>query len=455
MVFNENSYDSFGEAEEIARYAYELYEDGKVAMALIQLQEALEIDPASSSLHFNKALALDTMSRFEDAIKEYKAALELIGDDLEILNSLAINYTRIGLYDLAIETFEKIESMDRDFEPGYCNRIIAYAEMNKHDKAEEMFYLAQQIKPDCALCFYNIGNSLFIRGEYKKAISCWIKTAKLEPDHPQINFRIAQAYWFDGNYKDSRKYFLAELRENPGDTDVIVDFGLFLLQLGDIESAKEKFNRVLEFEPDHAQAMFYLGEIAFNKGSFRDAEQLFHKAIVNDDTLVGPNYRLAQYALQKNQITQAREFLFEELKLDPDDAEALISMGSMFLHTGDYDYATHCLIRAVDFDADNAEPYYYLALVSATRGLLKEADEFFTQALDLEPNHVFALKDSVILCLAMSKFDLATERIEKASQLIGSNSEMKSLQRKVKFAKLAGKAEDIIFNSFQNKNKGE
>ena len=453
MIFDENSYDSFDRAEEIARYAHELYEDGKVAMSLIQLQEALEINPSSSSLHFNKALALDSMNSFEEAIKEYKAALELTGDDLEALNSLAIDYTRIGLYDLAIETFEKIENIDRDFEPSYCNRIIAYTEMNKHEKAEEMFYLAQQIKPDCALCFYNIGNSLFIRGEYQKAISCWIKTSKLESDHPQINFRIAQAYWFDGDYQTSREYFLAELRENPGDTDVIIDFGLFLLQLGDIESAKEKFNRVLEFVPDHAQAMFYLGEIAFNKGNFSDAEQLFHKAILNDNTLVGPNYRLAQYALQKTQIDLAREFLFEEMKLDPQESQALISMGSIFLQTGDYDYATHCLLRAIDSDGDNPEPYYYLALVSATRGLLEEADEFFGKALDIDPNHIFTLKDSAILCLATGKLNLAADRIEKAEKIIGSDSETKSLRRKIRLARLASKAEDIIFSAFTDKTK--
>lgn len=454
MVFDENQYDSFDKVEEIARYAHELYEQGKVAMALIQLQEALEINPANSSLRFNKALALDSMSCFEEAIKEYKAALELVGDDLEILNSLAIDYTRVGLYDLAIETFEKIEHIDRDFEPSYCNRIIAYAEMNKHDQAEEMFYLAQQIKPDCGLCFYNIGNSLFIRGQYQKAISCWIKTSKLEPDHPQINFRIAQAYWFDGDYQTSREYFLAELRENPGDIDVIINFGLFLLQLGDTESAKEKFNRVLEFTPDHAQAMFYLGEIAFNKGNFRDAEQLYHRAILSDAALVGPNYRLAQYALKKGQKNQAREFLFEELKLNPEDSEALVSMGSMFLHTGDYDYASHCLVRSADSDNDNPEPYYYLGLVSATRGLLEEADEFFERTLALAPDHIAALKDSAFLCLAMGKYDLAADRIEKAAKLAGSDSEIKSLRRKIKLAKLAGKAEDIMFNVFPHKTNG-
>ena len=133
--------------------------------------------------------------------------------------------------------------------------------MGQHDLAEQMFYLAQQINPDCALCYYNIGNSLFARGQYKKAIRCWLRTAELEPSHPQINYRIAQAYWSEADMERGRQHFLAELRVNPGQIDVILDYGLFLLEVGDIESAKEKFNRILELQPDFALALFYLGEI--------------------------------------------------------------------------------------------------------------------------------------------------------------------------------------------------
>ena len=98
--------------------------------------------------------------------------MELNPDDLEILNSLAVDYTRGGFYDRALGLFEHIQQLDPDYEPSYCNRIITYTEMERHDKAEEMFYLAQQIKPDCALCFYNIGNNLFVRGEYEKTLCC-------------------------------------------------------------------------------------------------------------------------------------------------------------------------------------------------------------------------------------------------------------------------------------------
>ena len=95
-----------------------------------------------------KALSLDSLGKFDEAIADYEAALALNPCDLEILNSLAVDYTRVGNYDLAIQTFEHIEGLDASFEPCYCNRIITYTEMGLHEQAEQMFYLAQQINPD-------------------------------------------------------------------------------------------------------------------------------------------------------------------------------------------------------------------------------------------------------------------------------------------------------------------
>jgi len=246
MFADDTQFDAYDKAEHSARKALELYEIGKMSLALMELNAAIEINPANSAWHFNKGLTLDAINRFEEAINEYKIALELDPLDMDILNSLGVDYTRTGHYERAIEIFEHIEQLDPVFEPCYCNRIITYTEMGLHDMAEQMFYLAQQIDPDCALCYYNIGNSLFIRNEYRKALSCWLKTIELDSSHPEINYRIAQACWANGDAAGGRKYFLAELCADPGNVDVIFDFGLFLLEQNDIESAKEKFNRILE-----------------------------------------------------------------------------------------------------------------------------------------------------------------------------------------------------------------
>ena len=307
-----------------------------------------------------------------------------------------------------------------------------------------MFYLAQQIEPDCALCYYNIGNSLFARRQYKKAIRCWLRTAELEPRHPQINYRIAQAYWSAGDCEHSREHFLAELRLNPGDVDVILDFGLFMLESGQVESAKEKFNRILELDPASAVALFYLGEIALNNNDYEQAVQLFKQASQKDNTLAGPCYRLAQYALMTGQEQKARAYLLSELKLAPEDANALVSMGSMFLEVGDIDYATHCLLRAVDIDCANADAYYYLGVARTMKGVFEDAAEFFAHTLDISSGHIPALRDSAIVYLAMGRLANAAERIKKARSLAGNNSQLKALAWKIRLVRVQKRIGDFL-----------
>ncbi|MEK7992221.1 MAG: tetratricopeptide repeat protein [Planctomycetota bacterium] len=444
MIFDEMEFGPYDKAEQKARRAFELYEDGNMSQALDELETALEINPACSSLHFNKALTLDAISRFEDAITEYETALQLDPDDLEILNSLAVDYTRTGQYDLGIDTFEHIEQLDPTFEPCYCNRIITYTEMGLHDLAEQMFYLAQQIKPDCALCYYNIGNSLFARGEYKKAIRCWLRAAELDPTHPQINYRIAQAYWSDGEFERSREHFLMELRTNPGDIDVIFDFGLFLLKKGDLESAKEKFNRILELKPDFGAALFYLGEIAFNNGDYERAVGLYNEALEKDGTLPGPGYRLAQHALLKGRHAEARAYLMSEMKLTLEDADTLVSMGSMFLTIGDLGCATHCMLRAVDIDCANADAYYYLGVINAIKGDLEDAAELFAHTLDIRSDHVATLRDWACVCLEMGRLTEAAEKIQKVRSLDGGDPQLKKLERRLAVARAKQRITDVL-----------
>ncbi len=435
MISDDMTFGPYENAEHNAQAAFELYEEGKIPQALTHLQQALDINPSSSALHFNKALALDTTNRFDEAITEYESALELKPLDCEILNSLAVDYTRTGQYDLAISTFEYIQQINPDYEAGYCNRIITYTEMGLHDLAEEMFYLAQQIDPDCALCYYNIGNCLFIQGQYKKAINCWQKTMELASDHPQINYRIAQAYWADGNIEFAHEYFLSELRANPGDVNVILDFGLFLLETGQIESAKEKFNRILELTPDSAAALFYLGEIAFNENNFEKATELFNQSLQKNYSFVGPRYRLAQCALMENKEDQCQAYLISELKLDPTEPQALISMGSMFLKISEIDYAVHCLLKAIELDYANADAYYFLGLAHADNSNFTEAAEFFNHTLDINSEHICALKNLALVYFAMGKLEDADEKLCQAKKLTPADPGLKTLAKKIWLAK--------------------
>jgi tetratricopeptide (TPR) repeat protein len=151
-----------------------------------------------------------------------------------------------------------------------------------------------------------------------------------------------------------------------------------------------------------------------------------------DSSLTGPRYRLAQCALAKGLTETARAYLIAELELDPDDADALVSMGSMFLAMNDYEYAMHCMLRAVGLDNANAEAYYYLGSISFAKEEFEDAAEFFGHVLDINPNHVWALRDSALVYLAMGNTAEAAQRIKRARSLAAHDSHFKWLDRRIR-----------------------
>jgi tetratricopeptide (TPR) repeat protein len=217
-----------------------------------------------------------------------------------------------------------------------------------------------------------------------------------------------------------------------------------LLEVGNIESAKEKFNRILELQPDFALALFYLGEIAFDDCNYERAVQLFKQAIRQDNALTGPRYRLAQYALMKELWQEAANYLVSELKLAPDDVDTLVSMGSMFLTMGDLDYATHCMMRAIDIDCAHAQAYYYLGLINAMKGRFEESAEFFAHTLDINPDHICALRDSAVVYMAMGRLDDAAVRIKKALPLADDDPQLKTLDRRVRRLQATERISDFL-----------
>ncbi len=381
------------QAEDMASEAFDLYEKGKMRQALEKLSSAIELAPGHSEWYFNAALALDGLEEYEKAISYYEVALKEAPDDVEILNCLGVNYTRTTRYDLALETFERIEVIDPGFEPGYCNRIITYTEMEQHDKAEQMFYLAQQIDPDCPLCFYNIGNSLFTQGKYDRAIWCWDKCAELDPRHPQIHFRLAQACWVSGQGGRARTEYLIELRQNPTDLEIILDFGLFLLESGDLEAAKEKFNRILEFDETFALAQLYLGEVCRMQGNLPAAERWYRRAMETDSRLTGPRFRLAGIYQEKNHTEAAARLLTEEVALGIEDADVLVAIGWMLIEMEVGEEAVRCFLQALELGDPEPNTYYGLAVSLAMGGEYDGAIQCLKQAMRLNPD-----KPELLLC---------------------------------------------------------
>ncbi|MBN2513174.1 MAG: tetratricopeptide repeat protein [Sedimentisphaerales bacterium] len=450
---DDSSLNGWEQAEQRVAEAYEFYESGQMQEALEKLNEAVTMNPGCVAWHFNRGLTLDAMDRYEDAIACYLQALELAPNDTEILNCLAVDYTRTVQYDLALSTFEKIETLDPSYEPAYCNRIIAYTEMEQHDKAEQMFYLAQQINPECPICFYNIGNSLFSRGNYVRAIWCWEKTAELEPTHPQIHYRIAQACWADGQINKARDYFLRELRRNPGHIDVLADYGVFLLEQGQINPAAEKFRWILELRPEFAHAMFYLGEICRLEENLSEAMAWYGKAKTTETQLAGPRFRMAQILLWQNQPEGVTELLREEIKLACDDEQVMLSIGQMLIRLGEYNDALPCFLRVLDSNSEQGKAYFGISAILMNRRDLEGCLQFLEHAIGVDVRVLSAYLGAALIHSRQKNYQRAFQVLHKAKSLLGNSWRLRFWMAKIWMFRLRQALMDRCFPDNRDNNK--
>ncbi len=247
------------EAEQRVEKAQEYFHRRQWLPALDELRAAIDINPHNAAWHFNAGLILDELQRHEEAALSYRHAHSLDPNDVQCLNHLGVALHRTGQFDDAIEAFAKIQSIEPSFESSYCNRIITYAHLGQHDAADEMFYLARLYKDECPHCYYNIGRSLYTRGQFAKAIACWTRALDMEGAHPRLHVRIAEASRKLNDLEQARQHYLLAMRTDPADIQTLVDFGELLIDLGRTAEALEKFHRAIELAPDHPAGHFYLG----------------------------------------------------------------------------------------------------------------------------------------------------------------------------------------------------
>jgi tetratricopeptide (TPR) repeat protein len=401
-------------AEKRVQRAHKLYEEGRWVEAAAELRAAIGVNPYNPAWYFNLAVTLEAMEDFPHACEAYGEAVRLDPRDVEALNCLAVNLTRLGRYRESLDIFERAHKLDPMHEPTYCNRISTYSEMGDHDNAELMFYMARQIKAECPQCQYFIGGSLYARGLYARAIRCWEEARRLDPKHPDANTRIAEAYWAMGDLKRARERYLEEVRRFADDVDLLLDFGDLLAEMDLPTEARAQFRRALDITPDHAGAHFAIGELAMKRGELPEAEEMFRVVLQLDEKFPGACLRLGQVLLRKGRPEEAVKYLLKEVPRCTDDPDAMMELGGMLLEAGQATHANLVLGKLARLRPDDATVQHDLAVSFLMLGRYEDGMRHCRKALKIRPDYASAFYNLALAYMEKGRSERARRYASRA-----------------------------------------
>lgn len=431
------------EAEQHVERAHEHYEAGRWDDAAAELRRALSLNPYQPEWHFNLGLTLEAAGRYSDAAQSLGQAFELSPEDGRIALMTGANLLRANQIERSLEWFDRAAGLDPSDPAPFVHRIEAFARLARFDQAELMFFMGQQIAPDCAELYAAMAESLMDQSLYERAVWCLREAARLDPEMPRVEARLAEAYAATGRHERARQLYLRELRRDPGDIETLLDLGSLLVEMNRRQDAGEKFRRVLEIQPDHAEAHFRLGDLAEISGSMAEACVHFDIVMRLDAGFSGVRRRLASLLLERaegDDAEAARRLMSEEFAslqvgdgedesggLGREDDESLEQLGDLLLDAGLPLLAIRAFRVWTARRPNSARAWHLLGVAFMEAKDLYEGMEHARRAVRLDPALVAPMHNLAMAHLQLGNFRRARYWVRQALRVEPDDSSLRRL----------------------------
>ncbi len=449
------------DAEHRVQRAKDLLRHRRLPEALEELRAAAELDPLNAVHHYELGHCLELLGRDDEAADAYGRAIETDPRPVHYWSAYGEVLLALGRWREAADAFSAVEQLSPDNEACYANRVWTYTELGDHDRAEQMFYLAQQVRDDRPLAFYHVGRSLYTRGDSAKAQWCWQHTIDLcgsgaaslrrrgeliRPHHEpawlatQSMLRTAECMADEGRLEESRRHYLQALARDGRQPDALLGLAELLLRMRRFDAAAERITRAVRLDPDHPRGHFVAGRRYLALGKLNEAYVALKRVVELDADFPRAHLLLARIAARQDEPVEVRRQCRLEMMRRPDEPETLTELGGLLLDVGDYDRAVACFKRLVALAPADSQAWQNLGVAQCWRGELMQGVVASRRALKLDSTNMAAANNLALAFLDMRELDAAAKVIADGLEVEPSNHLLRRLRLRLKLLRLADRA---------------
>jgi tetratricopeptide (TPR) repeat protein len=316
-------------AEATLRHAIELHQKGDVNAAIPEYRAYLKQVPENPIALSNLGAALAHAGLYEQAIVEYKHALQLQPANVRVRLNLALAYYK------ASEIFDAAEESQRVLEAEADNRqaIFLLADcdlrMGENTKVIDLLTpLEAQLSSDNGFN-YMLGTAL-IRDKQSTRGQVLVDRILRNGDSAEARLMMGETKMSVADFRGALDDFQKAVELNPKLPDVYSYFGMALAATGDTPQAAVAFRKELEGNPNDYTSNVQLGILLKQEEDYAGARHCFQKALAARPHDAAVRYQIATLDLQNGEVDKARRSLEVLTKEIPQFVEAHVSLATVY-----------------------------------------------------------------------------------------------------------------------------
>ena len=337
----------------------------------------LELSTDGHLAHYNLGLAFRQKGYYNEALKEYRLALDRHEDANLVRQAMAEVHLLKQEISVAIELYDQILLAQDNSPKLWCERGVAIHQQGQHAAAAASYRRALELDPAYAIAHNNLGVAQYHAGETEAAVDSFRAALSSQPSFVKAWLNLALLLFRGKRLQlalESYRQVLTVEAEQPVAWNGV---GLVLADLKKFEDARNAFGRAIHARPAFAEAHYNLGFTLSNLGDFEGALRATKRALELDP----------YYTPQKFELAIDVEYEDPNLSIAPEmgggertaagvesfafDAELLDSLFTQLAPQGDA--APPAEAEAQKPAAAPAEQHYVLAHDYLAKGMLDRA----------------------------------------------------------------------------------
>jgi predicted O-linked N-acetylglucosamine transferase (SPINDLY family) len=355
--------------------------------------------------------------RFDEARREYQAALAIDPDHDVALHFLGLLAAQTGQLERAAELLDRAVAT-RPSEPTYLvNLGLVLKRQGRLAEAAGVLRRATELDPRGVEAHLAHGQILLQQGQPEAARRAFEAALDLAPQAAAVHDNLGIALQAVGRLDAALAAFGRAVALDPRDADAHANLGLALRMQGRLEESAASLRNALAIEPQHAVAANNLGLTLQALGRLDEASRCFESALAASPGAADVHVNLGVVLTQLGAVERAHASLGRALELQPGSVAALAGIGSLLRLEGRLEDAVARYTRALALAPHDELVLTGLGLAHLARRALPEALACFERAAVARPGSASVHNNLGIAFRALGDMERAAECFRAALAL--------------------------------------
>jgi tetratricopeptide (TPR) repeat protein len=390
---------------EVAHRAYSrlgaIYMDRKnFEEALKYLKEAAAIRPNDAANRYNLGIAYLRQNRTAEAIEELSRAEQLGQNDAALLEKIGEEYLNLKKYDKSLEIYNKIKKNNERNIKILSQIAKIYYEKGELDNAYETYKRITLIEPtteNARVAYLNMGNILDDAQRFNEAIEAYEKALAISPKDHTVYLNMGIAYKHAGKPELAIRAWKQASELDRNDPQPITAIADYYYERGYYDLAEIEYQRIAARWPAIQEPHFKMGTIYYKRGNYEYALNAYKKVIDIDEksdlarkAIINQAVLMSKTAKGDDNLDKSITLIRKALIMKPDDPQALLALGIIYMKKERYDNAMDTFYQVVKSAGEPkivADAYNNIGKCYYKKRQYKKALQAFTRGVDEDPGN--------------------------------------------------------------------